>query len=212
MAKEFTCRACGKTFSLEDRILDRYPGWIPKQCFNCRNEGKSTEKTSERFDKSEVLSQFDAGPDTGVFTDGFCEPNPGRGGWGAVKVFEGKIVAETAGYDPETTNNRMELKALIEGYRMLRPDEAITMFSDSQLCVNTATKWAASWKKRGWTRGKKREPVMNLDLVQELYELAQAHPLAKLEWIKAHAGLRWNEYADALSRSDATPSRGENCA
>ena len=100
----------------------------------------------------------------------------------------------------------MELKALIEGYKMLTEDETFTMFSDSQLCVNTITKWAASWKKKGWTRGEKREPVMNLDLVQELYELAQTRPLAKLEWIKGHAGLRWNEYADALSRSDATTS------
>lgn len=119
---------------------------------------------------------------------------------------QGTILAERSGLEAQTTNNRMELKALIEGYKILQEDEVVDVFTDSQLCVNTITKWAASWKREGWTRGKKREPVKNLDLVQELYELAQARPLAKLQWIKGHAGMRWNEYADALSRADATAS------
>ena len=206
MTQEFTCQDCGRVFSVTENILVRYPGWIPKQCLKCKNGGISEFSSQERLDKTEVLSRFHEGPDTGVFTDGFCEPNPGRGGWGAVRVVNGTILAEGSGLEEQTTNNRMELRALIEGYKMLQRDEAIDVCTDSQLCVNTITKWAASWKKKGWTRGKKHEPVKNLDLVQELYELAQAHPLAKLQWIKGHAGLRWNEYADALSRSDATAS------
>ena len=95
----------------------------------------------------------------------------------------------------------MELKALIEGYKMLGPDEDLPVFTDSELCVNTITKWAPAWERRGWTRGKKREEIKNLDLVKELYELSKSHPEAKLEWIKGHAGSRWNEYADALSRA-----------
>lgn len=205
MAKEFGCHDCGKTFSLDESVLAQYPGWTPKQCPECKY-GDPSKVTEERLDTSEVLSRFHDGPDTGLFTDGFCEPNPGSGGWGAVKVIDGKIIAERSGRDPETTNNRMELMALIEGYKMLDKDEAMAVYTDSQLCVNTITKWAKSWKRQGWTRGKKREPVMNLDLVQELYELAQLRPKADLQWIKGHAGLRWNEYADALSRSGATTS------
>ena len=95
----------------------------------------------------------------------------------------------------------MELRALIEGYKLLDTDDDLPVFSDSQLCVNTITKWAAGWERRGWTRGKKREEIKNLDLVKELYELARSHPRAELQWIKGHAGSRWNEYADALSRA-----------
>lgn len=116
-------------------------------------------------------------------------------------MVDGKVVEERNGHEDHTTNNRMELKALIEGYKMLRADEGLPVFSDSQLCVNTITKWAAAWERRGWTRGKKREEVKNLDLVKELYELGQSHPKAELQWIKGHAGSRWNEYADALSKA-----------
>ena len=206
VAKKFRCQDCGREFSLDESVLARYPGWAPRQCLKCRPGRSPRPRQDDRLTPSETLEQFKDGPDTGIFTDGFCEPNPGRGGWGAVRVMKGTILAERSGLEEETTNNRMELKALIEGYKMLDRDEAIDVFTDSQLCVNTITKWAASWKKKGWTRGKKREPVKNLDLVQELYELAQAHPLAKLQWIKGHAGLLWNEYADALSRSDETAS------
>ncbi|MCI0778189.1 MAG: ribonuclease HI [Chloroflexi bacterium] len=212
MAKQFTCRDCRKEFSIDNGILARYPGWTPKQCLNCRPSQSSKSQPNEALSTSGTLEHFAEGPSTGLFTDGHCEPNPGKGGWGAVKVIDGTIIAECSGGDTDTTNNRMELKALIEGFRLLSPDETISVFSDSQLCVKTVTTWAASWKRKGWTRGKKKEPVKNLDLVQELYELAQAHPMAKLEWIKGHAGLRWNEYADALARSGGAASGEENSA
>ena len=108
---------------------------------------------------SEVLDRFESGPQTGVFTDGCCEPNPGPGGWGAVKVIDGKVVAERHGHEEDTTNNRMELKALVEGFKMLAGDEAMPVFSDSELCVDTITKWAPDWARNGWRRGKKREEV-----------------------------------------------------
>lgn len=212
MDKEFICRDCGKSFTLAKEMSARYPNWTPKQCLDCRNGEHATANTEEHLGRSEVLARYREGPDTGVFTDGFCEPNPGIGGWGAVKVVEGEIVAERAGYEPETTNNRMELEGLIEGYKMLGPDEELPVYTDSQLCVNTVTKWAKAWKRQGWTRGKKREPVMNLGLVQELYELAQSRPKADLQWIKGHAGLRWNEYADALSRSKTPQAQEQQSA
>jgi len=145
----------------------------------------------------EVLARYDSGPKTGVFTDGSCEGNPGPGGWGVVWVEDGEIIAERSGTDPDTTNNRMELHALIAAYELLPLDAEITVYSDSQLCVKTVNEWAAGWEKRGWKR--KSGPIANLELVKRLYALANAHPNVTLQWIKAHDGSRWNEYADALA-------------
>ncbi|MFP6623226.1 MAG: ribonuclease H, partial [Myxococcota bacterium] len=119
------------------------------------------------------------------------------GGWGFVWVEDGEILEQRFGDTPDTTNNRMELQALIEAYKLLRNDAKVSIYSDSQLCVRTINEWAATWEKRGWKR--KTGPIKNLDLVQELYALAGDHPDVKLEWIRAHDGSKWNEYADALA-------------
>jgi len=153
----------------------------------------------ELLTPEQALARYTAGPKTGVFTDGSCEGNPGPGGWGFVWVEDDVIVAQESGQDPATTNNRMELTALIHAYRALPEDAEIVVHSDSQLCVKTVNEWAAGWEKRGWRR--KTGPIKNLALVKELYALARAHPRVKLEWIKAHDGTRWNEYADALASS-----------
>lgn len=133
-----------------------------------------------------------------VYTDGACKGNPGPGGWGALLRW-GDRERELFGGEPATTNNRMELRALIEAYRLLPADASVTIHSDSQLCVRTINEWAAGWAARGWRR--KTGPIANLELVQELYALARAHPKAELVWIQAHDGSRWNEYADALATS-----------
>src|SRR5690606_29411009 len=99
--------------------------------------------------------------------------------------------------EERTTNNRMELTAMIEGLSMLAPEDTDTVYSDSSLVVNTLTKWAEGWEKRGWKR--KEGPVKNLDLVQRAYELAKERPNVRIEWIRAHDGSLWNEYADALA-------------
>lgn len=147
----------------------------------------------------EVLARHHAGPTTGVFTDGSCEGNPGPGGWGFVWVEQNRIVQQHSGFAPDTTNNRMELTALIEACRALPEDTALSLYSDSQLCVNTINQWAAGWERRGWKR--KGGPIANLDLVQQLWALTRARPRMKLQWIRAHDGARWNEYADALASS-----------
>ena len=147
----------------------------------------------------EVLERYHGGPKTGVFTDGSCEGNPGPGGWAAVWVEGDRVVREEHDVEPATTNNRMELKALIAAYRMLPGDAEITIHSDSQLCVKTVNEWAAGWERRGWKR--KGGAIANLELVKELWALARAHPKVRLQWIKAHDGSRWNEYADALASS-----------
>ncbi len=146
---------------------------------------------------AEVLERYHDGPTSGVFTDGSCEGNPGPGGWGFVWVDDDRVVAEGSGADAATTNNRMELRALIEAYRGLSPQARVTVYSDSRLCVNTVNEWAAGWAKRGWRR--KTGPIANLELVKELYALSLERPGVELRWIKAHDGSRWNEYADALA-------------
>lgn len=146
---------------------------------------------------AEVLARYKEGPSSGVFTDGGASPNPGPGGWGFVHVENGEIRHQGHGHSPDTTNNRMELTAIISAYKSLPADAKTIIFSDSNICVQTVNQWAASWEKRGWKRG--GGPIANLELVQEMYALAKAHPGVKLQWIKAHNGWKWNEYADALA-------------
>ena len=153
----------------------------------------------ELLTPEEVLARYQAGPKTGVFTDGSCEGNPGPGGWGVVWVEDDRVVAEKHGRDPATTNNRMELRALITAFQMLPADAKVTVHSDSELCVKTLNEWAAGWERRGWRR--KSGPIANLELVQELWALKNAHPGVRVQWIRAHDGSRWNEYADALANS-----------
>jgi len=153
--------------------------------------------SEESLPLAEVLRKYSEGPVTGVFTDGGARPNPGPGGWGVVHVQDNQILAQKHGRSEDTTNNRMELTALIEAFKLLPAEAELTVFTDSELCVNTINQWAAAWERNGWRR--KTGPIKNLELVQELYALARAHPKVKLAWIKAHNGWRWNEYADSLA-------------
>lgn len=217
-APSFTCGECGKAFTLPAAALTRYPNWTPRVCMACRDVaapsgraasgrgragaskpargGRST-RTGTPFSTEQVLARFEAGPRSGVFTDGSCSGNPGPGGWGAVRVVDGEIIEQRYGSDPDTTNNRMELTAMADGLAMLQPGEAADVYSDSRLVVQTLTEWAAGWERRGWQRS--GGEVKNLDLVQRAYALAKARPGAHIQWIRAHDGSRWNEYADALS-------------
>ncbi|MCL1600085.1 MAG: ribonuclease HI [Actinomycetia bacterium] len=189
---EFECRDCGTSFTLPESILKRYPGWTPRQCRDCRSGESSNQSRSE----SEIGSSG-GGPRTGVFTDGSSSPNPGPGGWGAVYVKENEIIDEAYGYGGETTNNRMELLALIEAASLVPEGTPATVYSDSNLAVRTINEWAAGWEKKGWRR--KSGPVQNLDLVKEAYRVYRQRPNLDVTWIKAHVGFRWNEYADELA-------------
>lgn len=145
-------------------------------------------------------------PDDGVFTDGSATPNPGPGGWAAVRVVAGEVVAEASGADPDTTNNRMELTALLEGLRLVPAGEPAVLHSDSQLAVRTVNEWAPAWEARGWRRS--RGPVENLDLVRPLVEALRARPEVRVAWVRAHVGHRWNEYADRLAARASREGRG----
>lgn len=208
---DYTCTTCGEPFSLPQRVVDKYPGWTPATCRRCRDgggggagsrrasgaRGRGGAPREENLPVAEVLARYSGGPDSGVFTDGSAHPNPGPGGWGAVYVRDGEVLDQAHGSEPHTTNNRMELTALIAGYDLVPAGVATTVYTDSRLCVDTITKWAPGWERRGWRR--KTGPIQNLDLVQALYERARTRPEIELAWIRAHAGARWNEYADSLS-------------
>lgn len=196
---DLVCTSCGASFRLPERVRERYPGWRPQRCRSCHGDGKVGGGAAVEEDRTlaEVLATYTGGPTEGVFTDGSAQPNPGPGGWGAVYVVDDEAVEQAHGHDPDTTNNRMELTALIAGYDLVPPGVATTVYTDSKLCVDTITKWAKGWEQRGWRR--KSGPIANLDLVRELYERDRERPELTLAWIAGHAGARWNEYADALS-------------
>lgn len=134
---------------------------------------------------------------TAVFTDGGSRGNPGRGGWAYVYVVNDEIINEEWGGEDHTTNNRMELTAIIKALQKIG-NQKLTLFSDSKLCVQSYNEWMDNWEKKGWK--KKTGPIKNLDLIQELYQLKQECPLVKIEWIPGHAGHRWNEYVDKLTQ------------
>ena len=193
----FTCATCGGSFSLPQATLDKFPGWTPKQCRACKKGVPPQAAVEENLTVAEVLAKYRGGPQDGVFTDGSATPNPGPGGWGAVYVVGGEVVAQAHGAEAYTTNNKMELTALIRGYDLVPRGTPATLYTDSRLVEQTINAWAAGWEARGWKR--KGGDIKNLDLVQEAYALHRARPEIRIEWIKAHNGSRWNEYADSLS-------------
>ena len=204
----FRCETCGCAFEVARRSLETFSGWKPRYCREHSprrsRSGAAGARSGapflreENLTLAEVLAKYPDGPSSGVFTDGSAHPNPGPGGWGLVWVEAGEIRAQAHGHEPgKTTNNRMELQALIEAFRRLPADAKTVVRSDSQLCVKTIETWAAGWEKKGWT--KKGGPIANLDLVQELLALRRARPGCDLEWIASHSGSRWNEYADSLA-------------
>ena len=138
-----------------------------------------------------------------LFTDGACSGNPGPGGWGAILRADGHE-KELSGGEPATTNNRMELMAVIEGLNALKKSSAVTVFTDSRYVMDGAMTWLANWKKRGWKTADKK-PVKNEDLWRALDDAMARHTL-KWEWVRGHTGHVENERADALARG-AIPGR-----
>lgn len=136
-----------------------------------------------------------------LYTDGACRGNPGPGGWAFVldHPASGKRL-EKAGGDPETTNNRMELLAVIEGLSVLKRPTSVEIVSDSTYVLNGLSQWMAGWKKNGWQRKEKNRlvAVKNVDLWQRLDELAAVHRL-KFTKIKGHSGHPENERCDTLA-------------
>ena len=136
-----------------------------------------------------------------VYTDGARRGNPGKGGWGAVLVYKG-VEKELSGGEPMTTNNRMELSAVIAALSALREPCEITLTSDSKYVVDAVTKgWARSWKAKGWKKADK-SPALNSDLWDKLLSLLDYHQVTFV-WVKGHAGHPYNERCDALATAFA---------
>ena len=132
-----------------------------------------------------------------IHTDGACSGNPGPGGWGAILDYNGTR-KEIYGGEPQSTNNRMELKAAIEALNVLKRACDVEMHVDSQYVKDGITKWIHGWKRNGWKTADKK-PVKNVELWQALDEAIQRHEIS-WHWVKGHAGHPENERADELAR------------
>ncbi|WP_100350267.1 ribonuclease HI [Luteimicrobium subarcticum] len=131
-----------------------------------------------------------------MWTDGACKGNPGVGGWGVLMRY-GTHEKELFGGDATTTNNRMELTAVIEGLRALKRPCAVTLHVDSSYVMNGMKSWIVGWKRNGW-KTKDKKPVKNVELWQALDAEVQRHTVTWV-WVKGHAGDPGNERADALA-------------
>lgn len=131
-----------------------------------------------------------------IFTDGACKGNPGRGGWGALLRF-GTREKELFGGEALTTNNRMELTAVIRALEALNKRCAVRVHTDSKYVQKGISEWIIAWKKRGWKTADKK-PVKNVDLWLQLDQLASQHDIEWL-WVKGHSGHEGNEHADRLA-------------
>lgn len=132
-----------------------------------------------------------------IYTDGACSGNPGPGGWGSVLLW-GDHRRELSGGEPDTTNNRMEMLAVIRAVEALKRPSAINLYTDSVYVMKGITEWLPNWKKRNW-RTASRQPVKNVELWQQLEAALQPHQV-KWHWVKGHSGVPENERADELAR------------
>lgn len=133
-----------------------------------------------------------------IFTDGACSGNPGPGGYGAILKF-GKVTKEISGRSPDTTNNRMELMAVIEALRLLKRPSKVRVYSDSNYVIKGMTVWLPGWIRRKWLNSKK-QPVLNRDLWEHLMKFSLPHEI-EWKWIRGHQGHQENERCDELARN-----------
>lgn len=133
-----------------------------------------------------------------IYTDGACSGNPGPGGWGAV-LFYGSKQKEISGGEKQTTNNRMEIQAVIEGLSLLKEPCAVKVYSDSAYVVNCFQNgWIHGWLRNGWKNSKK-DPVENQDLWKKLWDLMKTHKVDYIK-VKGHSDNVWNNRCDELAR------------
>lgn len=136
-----------------------------------------------------------------VYTDGACSGNPGPGGYAAI-ILTPEGCFEFALHASDTTNNRMEVLAAIEGLNAVSEPSEVIVYSDSRYVINTATHWIAGWKSNNWRKAD-GEPVKNVDLWERLMEAIQRHISVNWRWVKGHAGNQYNERVDMLARAAA---------
>lgn len=139
-----------------------------------------------------------------LFTDGACKGNPGPGGWGAI-LRSGDTEKELSGGERQTTNNRMEMTAVVEGLNALKKPCRVTVYTDSKYVLDGITKWVLGWQKKGW-RTADNKPVKNVEIWQALVAATARHKVT-WQWVKGHAGHPENERADALACAQAEAHR-----
>ena len=142
-----------------------------------------------------------------IFTDGACSGNPGAGGWGAILRYN-DIEKELSGGEAETTNNRMELTAVISALSALKEPCNITLYTDSRYVMDGIEKWIVAWKQNGWRTTNKKSSVKNVELWQKLDELQAQHEI-RWVWVKGHAGHKENERCDELARLETQKFKKE---
>ena len=136
-----------------------------------------------------------------IYTDGACRGNPGPGGWGAILVYNGRE-KELSGGEPNTTNNRMELTAVIQALSILKEPCIVDLWSDSKYVIDGLEKgWAKGWKARGWVKSDKK-PALNPDLGDQLLTLTDIHTL-RYHWVKGHAENEFNNRCDELAVAES---------
>ena len=135
-----------------------------------------------------------------IFTDGACSGTPGIGGWGALLRYK-DIEKELSGGEENTTNNRMELTAVIEALKALKTTCNITIYTDSKYVMSGITEWLENWKKNGWKTSNKKSEVKNIDLWMQLDKLIKQHEI-RWVWVKGHNGHTENERVDTLARNE----------
>ncbi len=140
-------------------------------------------------------------PKVEIYTDGACSGNPGAGGWGVILRCNG-VEKELSGGQANTTNNRMELTAVIEALKALTKSCELIIYTDSRYVMDGVTKWLPNWQNNGWRTANKKTPVKNIDLWQSLESLIQKHQI-KWVWVKGHNGHAENERVDELARIQA---------
>ncbi len=134
-----------------------------------------------------------------IYTDGACSGNPGAGGWGVLMRWK-DVEKELSGAENETTNNRMEMTAVIEALQALKRPCNITLYTDSKYVMNGINEWLPNWKKNNWRTSNKKTQVKNVDLWQKLDELIAQHEI-RWVWVKGHNGNEDNERVDELARN-----------
>lgn len=139
-----------------------------------------------------------------IYTDGACSGNPGIGGWGAILIY-GDKEKEISGGNSETTNNQMELTAVIKALELLKKKCTIELYTDSKYVMDGITKWVHNWQKNNWKTAAKK-PVKNQELWQNLVKQTARHEI-NWNWVKGHAGDKYNEIADTLATSEVDKLR-----
>lgn len=141
-----------------------------------------------------------------IYTDGACSGNPGKGGWGAILKYRGHI-KELSGYDPDTTNNRMELMGAIRGLQALKKPCDVVLITDSRYVQQGINEWVNGWIARGWKTAS-NQPVKNVELWKLLVAERDRHTSIDWQWVKGHAGHPENERADVLATSAVKNEKG----